>query len=339
MQKVVITGPRQAAVTTVPDPRAKDDWALVKVHVAPMCTEYKAFLDGKEALHLGHEAAGEVVEVGAGSSVKVGDRVVAMPLSGCGRCPLCLSGDYIYCENAPSYSKLHGSAEGSATMGQYILKQSFLLCPIPDDVSYEQAGLACCSLGPSYGAYQRMSVSAADTVLVTGLGPVGLGAVANARFRGCRVIAVDSQPFRAQRAREMGANAVLDPADDSIVPRIKEITGGRGADKSLDCSGVPEAQRLCIDATRRRGQVAFVGECYNRKLEITVSPDMIRKGLTLQGSWHYNLADYPGVLDVIRRSPLADKLVSHEFPMSRVQEAMELSASQNCAKILLKPWE
>ena len=62
-------------------------------------------------------------------------------------------------------------------------------------------------------------------------------------------------------------------------------------DKAIDCSGVVAAQRLCIDATRRRGQVTFVGECQD-DLPIKISPDMIRKGLTLHGSWHYNLADY-----------------------------------------------
>jgi L-iditol 2-dehydrogenase len=337
--KAVVSGPRRAELAQVPDPRAKDDWALVKVHVAPMCTEYKSFVAGGDARFLGHEAAGEVVDVGPCGTAKVGDRVVAMPLSGCGHCRTCLSGDYIYCQRQPNYAALHGSLEGSATMSQYILKQSWLLCPIPDHISYEMASLACCALGPSYGAYQRMNVGASETLLITGAGPVGLGAIVNAVFRRCRVIVVEGQPYRVDKAKELGAEAVLDPRDEGVVARIREMTGGWGVDKALDCSGVPEAQRICIDATRRLGQVAFVGECYDRKLEITVSPDMIRKGLTILGSWHYNLADYPGVMDVIRRSSLAPQVISHEIPMSRIQEAMELSASQQCAKILLKPWE
>ena len=125
---------------------------------------------------------------------------------------------------------------------------------------------------------------------------------------------------------------------DLIAPPVTGRARLNGVDASLDCSGVPEAQRICIDATRRRGQMAFVGECYHRKLEITVSPDMIRKGLTLHGSWHYNLGDFPGVIDVIRRSPLATRLVSHRLPLRCIQDAMELSASQQCAKILLQPW-
>lgn len=140
-------------------------------------------------------------------------------------------------------------------------------------------------------------------------------------------------------ATALGAEQVLDPAENDVAQRLVALTGGAGVDAAIDCSGVPEAQRICIDATRRRGHVAFVGECYDRTLNITVSPDLIRKGLTLLGSWHCNLTDYPGVMGVIRRSPLAHRLISHELPLRSIQESMELSASQQCAKILLKPWD
>ena len=93
-----------------------------------------------------------------------------------------------------------------------------------------------------------------------------------------------------------------------------------------------------MDATRRKGQVAFVGEC-SAPLEVRVSPDMIRTGITLRGSWHYNLSLYPKIVQVLQESPVIDKLVSHVLPMSQIQEALELSASHQCAKIILKPWE
>ena len=85
------------------------------------------------------------------------------------------------------------------------------------------------------------------------------------------------------------------------------------------------------------GKVAFIGEC-NDDLAIRISPDMIRKGLTLIGAWHYNLNDIAKVLQVIQNSPLIDLLVSHTFPMSRIQEAFELQASGECAKVILDPW-
>src|SRR3712207_3159251 len=138
-------------------------------------------------------------------------------------------------------------------MAQYILKQDLLLKPIPDGVSYEQAALACCGIGAAFGAMENMGVSAFDTVLITGLGPVGLGAIINARFRGARVIAVESVPWRVERARALGASAVIDPRDEGALAQIMQLTGGLGVDCALDCSGNVHAERLCVDATRRKG--------------------------------------------------------------------------------------
>ena len=338
MRKAVILGERQAALVDVPTPEPKEDWALIKVHATPMCTEYKMFVSGTKAAFLGHEAAGEVVGVAQPGLVKVGDRVVVMPGYPCGRCQLCVAGDYIHCQNNYDIKAFTGSREGSATYAQYLLKPAWVLAPIPEGMSYVRASLAVCGLGPSFGAFDAMAVDAFDTVLITGAGAVGLGAIVNAKFRGARVIVVESIEYRVERARELGADAVVDPDSDDALDQIRQLTGGRGVDKALDCSGVVAAQRLCMDATRRKGQVAFVGEC-SAPLEVRVSPDMIRKGITLRGSWHYNLSLYPKIVQVLQESPVIDKLVSHVMPMSQIQEALELSASHQCAKIILKPWE
>lgn len=337
MKKAVILGERRAGLVDVPDPQPKENWVLVKVHAAPMCTEYKAFVAGHRAEFLGHEAAGEVVAVAQPGRVQVGDRVVVMPQYPCGKCALCVAGEYIHCEHNVDFAAFTGSPEGSATMAQYLLKPDWLLPPIPDGVSYERASLACCALGPSFGAFQRLGLSAFDTVLITGAGPVGLGGVVNARFRGARVIVVEPVPWRMERAKQMGAACVLDPGEPDLLPKIRALTGGRGVDCALDCTGVVQAQRLCIDAARRKGKVAFVGEAGD-ELPIRVGPDLLRKGLTLLGNWHYNLADFPALMRVIQESPLIDLLLSHVLPLSQIQEAFELSASHQAAKIILKPW-
>jgi len=337
MKKIVLFGGSSAGLVEVPDPQPKEDWALVKIHAVPMCTEYKMFFAGGKVEFLGHEAAGEVVAVAQPGRVKVGDRVVVMPQYPCGKCSLCVSGDYIHCENTYNFEAFTGSHEGWATYAQYILKPDWLLPAIPEGVSYEHASLALCALGPSFGAFQSMRLSAFDTVLVTGLGPVGLGAVVNARFRGALVIGVESAPWRAERSRQMGAE-VLDPGDPAILQKIKDMTDGMGVDCSLDCAGSVQAERLCIDAVRRKGRVAFVGECSD-DLVLRVSPDMIRKGLTLVGDWHYPLQDYPLVMKVIQESPLIELLISHVMPMKDFLSAFELQSAGECAKIILKPWE
>lgn len=337
MKQAAITGPQQATLIDTPDLEPFDNWVVVKIHAAPMCTEYKRFLSGEPSDVLGHEAAGEVVAIAQPGRVAVGDRVVVMPQYGCGECPLCVSGDYIHCQNTDALGLDLARLPGRATYAQYLLKQDWLLPKIPDSVSYERAALACCGLGPSFGATERMDVTAFDSILITGLGPVGLGAVINARFRGARVIAVESTASRRERALRMGAVAVLDPRDGGNLERIAELTDGRGVDCALDCSGNTVAQRFCIDATRRRGQICFIGECGDN-LSIQASRDFIRKGITLHGSWHYNLNDFPKIMQVIQESPLIEQLVSHTFPMSRVQEALACSASGEAAKIMLDPW-
>jgi len=302
-----------------------------------MCTEYKAWLAGRPNERLGHEASGEVAEVAGSGRLRAGDRVVAMPLAACDACGLCRTGDYIHCQNGRDLLRETGSEAGTATYAQYLLKPDWLLLPIPDDLSYVHASMACCGLGPTFGAMQRMKVVAFDTVLITGMGPVGLGGVINGVFRGARVIAVESQPYRAALARELGAVAVIDPTSRDALEEIRALTGGLGADKAIDCTGVPAAQRLLIDGVRRRGHVAFVGE--GGELAVNVSADLLRKGLTLHGSWHWNLHLWPRLLQVIRGSgPQIDRLVTHRFPLEQVQEAWELQSTGNCGKVLLYPW-
>jgi L-iditol 2-dehydrogenase len=337
MKKAVILGQRQAAVVEVPDPQPKGDWAVVKVHASALCTEYKAYLAGRERLFPGHEGAGEVVAVAQPSRVKVGDRVVVLPQYPCGKCALCMAGDYIYCENNYDFKDFIGTQDGSGTFAHYTLKPDWLLPLIPEGVSFEHATMAIDGIGASFGAFQAIQIGALDTVLITGLGPVGLGAVVNARFRGARVIGVEPAPWRKERALQMGAEAVFAPDEPDLVAKIRALTDGQGVSCAVECSGRVPSERLCVEATRRRGRIAFVGESED-DLVIRISPDLIRKGLTVVGSWLYNLGDYPKVMQVIQQSPLIDLLVSHVMPMSQIQAAFELLASGQSAKVVINPW-
>ena len=337
MKKVAILGERQVALLEVPRPEPKGNWAVVKVHASALCTEYKAYLAGRESLNPGHEGAGEVVAVAQPGRVKVGDRVVILPRYPCGKCALCMAGDYLYCENDYDFETFAGNLNGRGTFAQYSLTPDWLLPAIPDDVSYEHATMAIDGIGASFGAFQAININALDTLLVTGLGPVGLGAVANARFRGTRVIGVEPMPWRRERALQMGAEVVFAPDEPDLVGKIKALTEGRGVSCAVDCSGRLSSQRLCLDATRRRGRMAFVGESAD-DLVIRISPDLIRKGLTIAGGWLYNRGDYPKVMQVIQQSPVIDLLVSHVMPMSQIQAAFELLANGQSAKIVINPW-
>ena len=183
MKTVKINGVRSSEIVDKPMPTANEDFVVVKIHSAPLCTEYTDYRDGcsrvefargdESADVLGHEAAGEVVEVAQSGKVKVGDRVVLMPGFWCGQCRYCLAGDYIHCQNPVDPLAVCRCDAGAAAYAEYGLKQDWLLLPIPDDYSYDHAAMACCGLGPAFNAMQTMDVNGNDTVLIAGTGPVG----------------------------------------------------------------------------------------------------------------------------------------------------------------------
>ena len=335
MKRAAITGVRQTQLVETPMPEPKEDWVLVKVHAVPLCTEYKNWLTGNE--YHGHEAAGEVVKVAQPGRVKVGDRVVVMPGWPCGKCALCLSGEYIHCQNWYNHHEFSGLAHGGDTHVQYLLKQDWLLVPIPDGLSYELASLACCGVGPTFGAMENMNVTATETVLITGGGPVGLGGVVNAKYRNAKAILVEPLPYRQQKAKELGADLVLDPSDPELRSKIMQFTDGRGVDAALETAGLVQAQRLCIDVTRRRGKISLIGEC-SEDLPVQASNDFIRKGIALMGQWHYNRNGAFKIMKMLADSPVAEKLITHVLPMSKFQDALAICADHSCGKIILQPW-
>ena len=118
--------------------------------------------------------------------------------------------------------------------------------------------------------------------------------------------------------------------------QILDLTVGVGVDAAIDCAGDPAAQRLLIDATRRNGSIAFVGE--SGDLSIGVSDDLIRNGLTLHGIWHYNLNGVAKLMQLAQRcGDQLDKLITHTFPLDQVQDAWDLKLSRQCGKVVLHP--
>ena len=338
MKRAVITGEKKMELMDIPVPTPREDWVLVKVRAIPLCTEYKGWLKGSG--YSGHEAAGEVVAVankGADSKVKVGDRVAVMPGWPCGKCDLCLAGEYIHCQNWYDYKEFTGLDTGGDTHVQYLLKQDWLLAHIPDGVSFDMGGLACCGLGPTFGALDRLNATSFDTVLITGAGPVGMGGIVNAKYRGSRVISIDCEPYRMEKAKELGADLVLDCNSSDLVEQIMAFTNGKGADIALETSGTNGGARTCLDGLRRHGSMAFIGE--NDEFPVHVSIDFIRKGITVTGQWHYNRNSINEIMQVIKNSPAAEKLITHRFPMTQINEALEISSQHQCGKIMVDPWK
>ncbi|MDH2443329.1 zinc-binding dehydrogenase [Amnibacterium sp. CER49] len=335
MKAAAITGPGEARVLEQSRPSAHGDLVVVQILIAPMCTEFKHRRSGPPETTLGHEAAGIVVDAGTSSLVRNGDRVAVMPHYGCGRCWLCTAGDYMYCENPRDVLAETGQDYGTATYAQYVLKPDWLLAPIPDDISLQHGALACCGLGPSFTAMERMQVDALDTVLVSGCGPVGLGAIVHGAVRGARVLAIETHPFRAELARKLGAEQVFDPRDADVVEQIRAATrDGRGVDAAVETSGAPGASRTLALSTRRRGQISFVA--WGADVDL---PPLVPTGLDIHGCWHWNhLTSAPAMWETIRKAgPLLDTMVTDVMDLDEVSAAMDLQDTGNCGKIFLLP--
>ena len=339
MKKINIYKPSSVELKEVDIPKPIDDWAVVKIHSAPMCTEYKFYLEGKMPPYpLGHEASGEIIDIDKPGVVKIVDRVVVMPQYPCRNCELCKSGNYIHCQNNHSVKEFTGGFEGDSTFSQFLSKPMWLLPKIPDDMTFDHASMLCCGLGPTFGAMEKMNADSSDTILITGMGPVGLGGIINAKYRGAKVIATAHNTYRLTLANSLGADLTINAKTDNPETVIMDYTEGRGVDKSIECSGSKNAQRLCLNNTRRNGIIAFVGE--SGILDIDISNDLIRNGHTIIGIWHYNFEDIPKLFKVAKaEAENLNRLITHRFSINKVSDAFDLQVTRKCGKVILCPWD
>jgi threonine dehydrogenase-like Zn-dependent dehydrogenase len=212
------------------------------------------------------------------------------------------------------------------------------MCTIlPDDISYTRGALLGCGLGPAYGALKNVGARAFDTVVVTGLGPVGLGTTALASFMNVRVIGVDMEPYRRRVAADLGAQVVLDPGQPDFQQAIRDAIGGHGLLMGIECSGAAAAQRMLIDLAAPMARIAFVGENHGT-IPVGPSADFIRKHLTVTGVWHMNVLDQGDLITFLRRAPeKADKLITHRFSFDQAQQAFDTFASRQAVKVAFEP--
>jgi S-(hydroxymethyl)glutathione dehydrogenase / alcohol dehydrogenase len=219
---------------------------------------------------LGHETAGTVVALGEGVTDRaVGDRVVLCWAPPCGSCWPCEQGETWLCERssdaaAAPYATAAGADvyPGLSTAGfaEETVVSARALVPVPDSVPLEHAALVGCAVMTGVGAVTSSArVRAGQSVLVVGLGGVGLSVLQGARLVGAGpVIAVDRSPERLDLARRHGATEVLEAGDD-LAKRVRALTGGRGADHAFDCAGAAETIRASWSSTRRGGTTTVVG--------------------------------------------------------------------------------
>lgn len=335
MKLAQMGGGSDAEVVEVADPCVADNFALVKVYSAPLCTEFKQINRPRRG-GFGHEAAGQVVAIGPNvRTVKVGDRVAVMPQSACGKCDLCVSGEYIYCQSPRDALRICNTPTGREMVGQYVIQQDWLLVRFPDSIPYDHAAMACCGFGPGFNAMQSMDVTQGDIVLVSGLGPVGLGAAAVALHRGARVWGLEVNEFRIGLARRVGIETIFDPRVENVKDQILDATSGVGVPKCVDTTRLESSARLLVAVARRRGQIAFIGQGGT----IDVAP-LVNKGLTVRGCWHWNHSrDAKRMIETIAGSAeRIETMITHRFPIDRIHDAMQVQINGVCGKVIIHPW-
>ena len=199
--------------------------------------------------------------------------------------------------------------------------------------AYRRQGLGGDTIGTPYHALRRLGVSATDTVAVFGCGPVGLGAITLLRFYGAQTFAVEPIAYRRQLASQLGAEVAIDPTAEDAIARINQLTGERGVDVALDCSGSSDTTGMALDSATVHGRVAFIGE--KQEASIRPSPQFIRKELTVFGSWYFTGADYFRILGLRSRGLDVSGLITHRFPLGRADQAFSTFASGQSGKVIL----
>ena len=280
----------------------------------------------------GHEPCGQILETGPGCRrFKDGDRVIVYHISGCGLCNDCRRGYMISC-TSPEYRKAYGWQRNGG-MAPYILAEEKDLVLLPDSLTYTDGAQVACGFGTVYEGLDRIGISGNDSVLVTGLGPVGLAALMLCKAMGAsQLIGVDTVPERMDLAVKLGLADKVFPAGPDTIQQVMALTGGKGVEKSADCSGNDQARQTCIRSTRKWGKIVFIGE--GGTCSFNPSPDIIHEQKTIYGSWVTNIWRMEELVErIVRWGIHPEDLVTHRFTLEKASEAYELMAEGQCGKV------
>jgi threonine 3-dehydrogenase len=329
-------------VRDVPVPEYGSNDVLIRVHHAGVCGtdlhiwEWDSWASARlrPPVTIGHEFAGEIVELGreaaAAGLLAVGDRVTAEGHIVCGHCLQCRLGAGHLCRRTQiiGVDRDGAFAEYIAMPASNVMK----LDGIPTEI-----GAIMDPLGNAVHTVLEADVPG-STVLVLGCGPIGCFAAGVARAAGASlVIASDFNPKRLELARRMGAHVTLDPAKDDVVTRVRELTDGDGVDLVCEMSGHPSGHATAFAAARLGGKVNLLGTP-SRTTEVDFARDVIFKGLTLYGvtgrkmyeTWH----QMRRLLQTGQLDPCP--VITHRFPLEGIEEAIGVLKDGQAGKVILE---
>jgi len=344
MKGVVFVGDRRVAFEDFADPTPGSGEVVLEIKASGMCGSdlkfYRAApgeaakllgFASARAVIAGHEPCGVVAAVGSGVSereARVGQRVMVHHYRGCGVCPHCSTGWMQLCDEG--VAEVYG-ATGHGAHAPYMKVPARTLVNLPDELTFETGAAISCGTGTAWGALKRLELTGDQTIAIFGQGPVGLSATQLAVAMGARVIALDISNERLARAKEFGADLLVNPTETNAVDAIRQVTHGLGAHASLDSSSSSEARRQAVQCVRTWGKACFVGE--GGQVTLDVSPDMLRRQVTVIGSWTFSTVGQAECATFIAdRKIKVDDLFTHRWKLDQADEAYQLFDRQTTGK-------
>jgi threonine dehydrogenase-like Zn-dependent dehydrogenase len=336
MRGVIFHGERRIEVADVPDPVPEVGEVVVAIRASGMCgSDLHTFRGPAPARPFiaGHEPAGVVVAVGPTvPTAWLDTNVMVHHYIGCGRCDQCRTGWTQMCR--AEATALGATAPGSHA--EFVALPVGTLVARPEGLTDLAAAAISCGTGTAWNALRRLQVSGADTIAVSGQGPVGLAATQLATAMGARVIATDISPTRLARSEEFGAWVTLNPLEvDSVPEAIRELTGGRGVAKSLETSGASSAAKDALDVLDLWGTACWVG--VGSRIDFALT-DHLYKQITAFPSWTLPVTEMEACARfVLERGVDVDALFTHRWSLDRAVEAYELFDQQSTGKGVFIP--
>ncbi len=357
----MLTSPKRIEVKEYPIPALQDNDILVKVEGCGVCGtdvhEWKGDPFGIIPVTLGHEGTGEVIALGknvktdtSGKPIKVGDKIVTSVIS-CGECHVCRNhpANTNLCDKQGVFGLIPHSDAQPLTgwfASHLLIRGKGSTYFVVNDLDLKERmllELACVCVHALKRANTTGLINFNSKVLVQGLGPVGLVMISVLRAAGVNhIIAIDGTPKRLEMAKKLGAKTVINFRElttlEERVNKVKSVANGVGADFAFQCTGAPAAAKDIYEYIRRGGGLCEMGFFVNNG-EYNVNPHfaMCNKEINLVGSWDYSADDYPTTMAFLRQAremniPIKD-LITHSFPLDKLNEAMEVNVSQQGIKI------
>lgn len=352
MQVIRAHGPKDYRLEEIAVPTPGPGEVLVSVDACGICaSDMKCWLggelfwgpDGKSGyvdppVVAGHEFAGHVVALGEGAAelhdVQVGDRVIAEQIVPCGECRFCRNGQYWMCQVHPIFGFKGWLIGGMAKYSIYPAKAR--VHKVPESLTVGESAYiepAVCA----WHAVDRGEIQPGDTVVISGVGNIGLCMVQIAKMQGAgQVIALDTKDYRLDLAKEFGADAGFNVLEEDAVQRVRDLTEGYGSDVYIEASGNPASIAQGLQLIRKLGTfVEF--SVFNEPATINWTIIGDTKELNIHGS-HLGPYCYPKTIAAIADGSLNVKpLVAEAYPITAFHEAMQSSLSGGVMKNIIVP--